>query len=83
MFFGGSFGQRLEPVGIVGYSQFGCPAFHACGYFVGDAAVQRSAIVHSICQYGIDIARQVFDQFFTVDYLLGKVFTGPLGRCFY
>jgi len=53
------------------------------GYFVGDAAVQRSAIVHSICQFGIDIARQVFEHFFTVEYILGKVFTGPLGRCFY
>ena len=71
--FGSTFGQRMEPVRIVGRPHFHRPFLHTCGNLVGYAAVQRSSVVNHIRQFGIHLARQIAEHLLLVEYILGKI----------
>ena len=73
-------GQWLEPVRIVGHTQFDGPFLHACSHLVGNVAVEWGTVVDYVNQLGIYILGQVFEHFCPVEDILGKVFCRSLCR---
>ena len=57
----------------MGSSHFERPLLHSRSHLVGNAAVQRCAVVNYIDQLGIYLAWQVPEHLFLVEYILGEV----------
>ena len=83
MFLGRTLGKRLEPMGVVRYTQLFRPSLHAHRYLVGHTAVQRCSVVHHIHQLVIHLAGQILEHLFAVEHILGKVFTRSFTWNFY
>ncbi len=76
---GGAFGQRLEPVGVVGDTVLVGPLLHALGHSVGNRAVEGSTIVDDVDHFLINISGKILVHLGAVEYFLAKV----LGRTLY
>ena len=80
MFFGRSFGQWLEPVGVMSCSHFCGPAFHAFGNLVGNAAVECGAVVYGVGEFVVHVGGKVFEHLLAVEHILCKVFRRAFAR---
>ena len=78
MLFGGTFGQRLEPVCAMGYSQFHGPFLHTFGHLIGCFQIQRRTVVHYVAHFLICLCRQIFVHFLTCKDILRKKFRRTL-----
>ena len=83
VFLGRTLSKRLEPMGVVRYTQLFRPSLHAHRYLVGHTAVQRCSVVHHIHQLVIHLAGQILEHLFAVEHILGKVFTRSFTWNFY
>ena len=70
VFFGRSFGQWLEPVGVMSCSHFCGPAFHAFGNLVGNAAVECGAVVYGVGEFVVYVGGKVFEHLLAVEHIL-------------
>ena len=58
VFFGGYSVKRLEPVGVVGGTQFNCPIPHGGGNNVGYVKLKGSSLGNSALERGVNVRRQ-------------------------
>ena len=75
---GCAFGKGLEPMGIVRSAHLLCPLLHACGYGVGNGAVEACAVVDDIDEFDVDLLRQVFEHLLAGEHVLAEVLGGAL-----
>ena len=84
VFFGGAFGQGLEPVGDVGYAVLHRPFFHAAGHAVGRLAVEGLTAFNAGQERLEAVGIQVFAHFLTVEHefaeVLGSLASGDFCR---
>ena len=78
--FGGSAGQRLEPVGVMGRALRDRPLLHRVGDVPGDRGVQRRAFPDGFQQLLIDRARQELLHGRQIEHILAVALLGPLRR---
>ena len=83
MFLSSTFGQGLEPVGIVRHAVLCCPLLHAGSHSIGNITVESGTIVHHVNHFLVHVFRQILVHFLTVKDLLAKILSGSLTWCFY
>ena len=83
MLLGRSFGQRVEPVRVVGGTHFDRPLLHAGGYGVGSFAVERSTVVDAVRDPFIRFFSEVFEHLRPVEYVLPEIVGWTFGRSRY
>jgi len=77
VFFGGAFGERLEPVRAVRGAHFDGPALHALRDGVGRLQVERAALFDGVAQLLIGLLGQIAEHFFLVEDVLSEVLCRP------
>ena len=80
---GGTLGEGLEPVGVVGDAHLLGPLLHPFGDGVGDGAVETGTVVDDVDEVVIHVGGQVLVHLLTVEHVLAEVFGGSLGRGFH
>ena len=80
---GRSFGQRMEPVCVVGGTHFDRPLLHAGGYGVGCFAVEGSAVVDAVRDPFVRFFGKVFEHLCPVEHVLSEIVGGTFGRSRY
>ena len=78
-----AFGQRLEPVCIVGHPILPGPLHHACSHRIGHLTVQSFPLVYHVCHLFEDIFRQVLEHLLSVEDILAKVLAWSFIRHLY
>ena len=80
---GGTFCQRLEPVGIVRDAILRSPLLHAYCHSVGNVTVQTGTVLYHVNHLLVHVLRQVFVHFLTVKYFFAEILSRTLTGCFY
>ena len=80
---GGTLGEGLEPVGVVGDAHLLGPLLHPFGDGVGDGAVETGTVVDDVDEVVIHVGGQVLVHLLAVEHVLAEVFGGSLGRGFH
>ena len=79
---GGTFRQRLEPMGIVCHAILLSPQHHACCHSVGHMTVELCAIVDHIYHLLINVLWQILVHFLAVEDVLAKILARSLNGSF-
>ena len=80
---GSTFGQRLEPVGVVRHTILNGPLLHASGHTIGNCSVQTCAIIHDINHLLVHVLGQILVHLLTIEDLLTKILIRSFTWCFY
>ena len=83
MLLGCSFGQRMEPMRVVGGSHSDRPLLHAGSYDVGCFSVERSAVVDAVRDPFVRFFRKIFEHLRPVEYVLPEIVGWTFGRSRY
>ena len=78
MLLGCTFGERLEPVGIVCDSVLDSPGLDTFSHFVGYGTVERCSVINDVTHLFIYLRRKVLTHFLFVE----DIFSEVLGRTF-
>ena len=80
---GGTFGQRLKPVGDVGHTKLLCPFLHATCNLIGYRLLESGAVFYCITKLVVGLQRKILKHLLLVEHILAVILRRAFSWCFH